>query len=149
MDVGTLQSLCKGMNSHVRSKVQASAHSELAGATWEETCKELKEGWMEVDHSSGAGAAWAMRFGLQQKEKLRVIDDFSVAGVNQTTGFREKLKIFGIDDIAALLAYSLDSNVNEIHPRLLGKTIDLRSAYKQFGICSADRERIRVATCDP
>ena len=35
------------------------------------------------------------------------------------------------------------------HPRMLGKTIDLRSAYKQFGICSADRERIRVATCEP
>ena len=32
---------------------------------------------------------------------------------------------------------------------MLGKTIDLRSAYKQFGICSADRERIRVATCEP
>ena len=39
---------------------------------------------MAVDQSDGAGAAWAMGFELRQKEKLRVIDDFLVAGVNQT-----------------------------------------------------------------
>ena len=70
---------------------------------------------MEIDPGDGADAAWAMRFGLQQKEKLRVIDDFSVAGVNQTTGFRENLKIFGVDDIAALLACSLDWKGDGVH----------------------------------
>ena len=73
----------------------------------------------------------------------------ALQGSNQTTGMNERLKIFGIDDIAALLAYSLGSNGDKHHPRMLGKTIDLRSAYKQFGICSADRERIRVATSEP
>ena len=75
---------------------------------------------MEVDTTSGEGASWAMRFGLKQKEKVRVIDDFSIAGVNQTTGMSERLKIFGIDDIAALLAHSLDT-CNGPHPQLLGK----------------------------
>ena len=64
---------------------------------------------MEIDPGTGDNAAWAMRFGLQQRDKVRVIDDFSVAGVNQTTGLHERLKIFGIDDIAAMLAYSMDS----------------------------------------
>ena len=86
---------------------------------------------------------------LKQKEKVRVIDDFSIAGVNQTAGMREKLKIFGIDAIAALIAHSLDSVGDGVHPKLLGKTIDLKSAYKQFGVCSDDRERIRVATSRP
>jgi hypothetical protein len=101
---------------------------------------------MEIDPGTGDNAAWAMRFGLQQKDKVRVIDDFSVAGVNQTTGLHERLKIFGIDDIAAMLAYSMDSCRQDAHPQLMGKTIDLKSAYKQFGICSEDRTRIRVAT---
>eukprot|EP00435_Cladocopium_sp_Y103_P054836 s1981_g18.t1 len=149
MDVGTLQSLSKGMNAHVKKKVLAAADSELAGATWEETERELQEGWMEIDPSSGEGSSWAMRFGLQQKEKVRVIDDFSGAGVNQTAGLHERLKIFGIDDIAALIAHSLDSVGSAQHPQLLGKTMDLRSAYKQFGICPEDRERIRVATTRP
>ena len=101
---------------------------------------------MEIDPGTGDNAAWAMRFGLQQRDKVRVIDDFSVAGVNQTTGLHERLKIFGIDDIAAMLAYSMDSCWQDRHPQMLGKTIDLKSAYKQFGICSDDRVRIRVAT---
>ena len=146
MDVSTLVSLSKGINQHVKAKVLASAGGELSDATWSETQKELNEGWMEIDRGTGDNAAWAMRFGLQQKDKVRVIDDFSVAGVNQTAGLHERLKIFGIDDIAATLAYSMDSCGQDAHPQFLGKTIDLKSAYKQFGICSDDRARIRVAT---
>ena len=112
--------------------------------------KELVEGWMEVDGEGGQQAAWAMRFGLQQRDKVRVIDDFSIAGVNGTS-LHERLKIFGIDDIAvaALIAFSMDSCQSDTHPTMLGKTMDLRSAYKQFGINKEDRERIRVATSDP
>ena len=149
MDVATLEALSRGMNAHVKAKVLSAASNELAEVTWEETEKELAEGWMELDQGQGERAAWAMRFGLKQKEKVRVIDDFSIAGVNQTAGMREKLKIFGIDDIAALIAHSLDSVGAQVHPKLLGKTIDLKSAYKQFGVCSEDRERIRVATSRP
>ena len=104
---------------------------------------------MEVDLEGGQDAAWAMRFGLQQRDKIRVIDDFSIAGVNHTAGLQERLKIFGIDDIAALIAFSMDTFEGEVHPTLLGKTMDLKSAYKQFGICVEDRRRIRVATRKP
>ena len=148
MDTSTLESISKGLNQHVKTKVIAAAGGELSEATWIETQKELAEGWMEIDPCDGEGAAWAMRFGLQQKDKIRVIDDFSIAGVNQTTGLHERLKIFGIDDIAAMLAYSLDSCQQSNHPQLVGKTIDLKSAYKQFGICAEDRTRIRVATSE-
>ena len=149
INVGTLHSLSAGLNERVRSKVLGGASSELLDATWEETEKELQEGWMEIDNNGGKNTSWAMRFGLQQRDKVRVIDDFSIAGVNGTTGLQERLKIFGIDDIAALIAYSLDTCGGEVHPTLLGKTMDLKSAYKQFGICSSDRERIRVATRHP
>ena len=60
--------------------------SELNEATWVETEKELNEGWTEIDASDGKGAAWALRFGPQQKEKVRVIDGFSIAGINHTAG---------------------------------------------------------------
>ena len=82
-------------------------------------------------------------------KEIRVIDDFSIAGVNHTAGLQERLKIFGIDDIAALIAFSMDTFEGEVHPDLVGKTMDLKSAYKQFGICAEDRQRIRVATRNP
>ena len=149
MSVQTLQSLSRGLNERVKAKIGGSGSDSLGTATWEETEKELQEGWMELDLESGKNAAWAMRFGLQQRDKIRVIDDFSIAGVNHTAGLQERLKIFGIDDIAALIAFSMDSFGGEVHPRFVGKTMDLKSAYKQFGICAEDRQRIRVATCNP
>ena len=149
MSVQTLHSLSKGLNERVKAKLGSSNADFLGEATWEETEKELQEGWMEVDLEGGKDAAWAMRFGLQQRDKIRVIDDFSIAGVNHTAGLQERLKIFGIDDIAALIAFSMDTFEGEVHPALLGKTMDLKSAYKQFGICVEDRQRIRVATRKP
>ena len=71
---------------------------------------------------------------------------YGIVGVNQTAGMSEYLKIFGIDNIAVFLAYSLDACGEKTYLSLLGKTIDLRSTYKQFGICVADRNRIRLVT---
>lgn len=130
-------------------KLGGSVNDFLGETTWEETEKELREGWMELDLEGGKDAAWAMRFGLQQRDKIRVIDDFSIAGVNHTAGLQERLKIFGIDDIAALIAFSMDTFEGEVYLSLVGKTMDLKSAYKQFGICSEDRKQIRVATRRP
>ena len=90
LTVETLQSLSAGLNERVKSKVMAGAGSDLLDATWEETEKELREGWMEIDNHGGSGTSWAMRFGLQQRDKVRVIDDFSIAGVNGTTGLQER-----------------------------------------------------------
>ena len=80
------------MNAQVKSKVLAAGSNDMSAVTWAETNKELEEGWMEIDPGQADNAAWAMRFGLQQKEKVRVIDDFSIAGVNQTTGITRGLK---------------------------------------------------------
>ena len=126
------------------SRVLGEIELNLEEATWTETCKELHAGWMEIDQEEDQSAAWAMRFGLQQKDTVRVIEVFTIAGVNQSVGLPEKLKIFGIDDSA----HSVDSARDHKHPKLLGKTIDLRHAYKQFGICARDRAKIRVATVD-
>ena len=68
----------------------------MGEATWGETEKELREGWLEVDLEGGKDAAWAMRFGLQQRDKVQVIDDFSIAGVNHTAGLQERLKFLAL-----------------------------------------------------
>ena len=59
MNVQTLQSLSKGLNERVKSKLGSSTADFLGEATWEETEKELQEGWMEVDLEGGQDAAWA------------------------------------------------------------------------------------------
>ena len=137
----TLKLVSKGIDERVKAKVMATAASDLTEATWPEMEMELQEGWMEFDNGNGKDDAWALRFDLQQKNKVRVIKDFSIAGVNHTAGLLERPKIFGIDEIAALVAYSLDSCDQADHPALLGKTMDLKGAYKQFGVRLEDREK--------
>lgn len=76
---------------------------------------------MEVDPGQREAAAWALRFGLQQKEKVRVIDDFSIVGINQTAGISEYIKIFGIDSIEVFRDYSLDVCGEKTYLSLFGK----------------------------
>lgn len=149
LDPDTLAGMSKGLNARVKSKVLGDNDPILEQATWDETTKEVEAGWMEFDTDAPVNSAWAMRFGLQHRDKIRVIDDFTIAGINQCVGLSERMKIFGIDDIAALLAKSLDTAAGQTHPQMLGKTIDLKHAYKQFGIRCQDRARARVATVNP
>eukprot|EP00438_Fugacium_kawagutii_P035872 Skav204674 [mRNA] locus=scaffold1284:10971:12707:+ [translate_table: standard] len=149
LDAETLKGMVPGLNARVKAKVLGDIDPSLENATWEETCNELERGWITLDPKPDENSSWAMRFGLAQKDKTRVIDDFTIAGVNQCVGLSERLKIFGVDDIAALLARSLDTAVDHCHPKFLGKTIDLKHAYKQFGIKDGDRQRVRVTTVDP
>ena len=67
-----------------------------------------KKGWLSCSESS-TNCSVAKRFGLQQKNKVRMIDDFSISKVNQTYGLRERLRVQAIDEVCAYLAYLLDS----------------------------------------
>ena len=70
-----------------KPKLEVPMLTVLEEATWEETEKEVAgKGWMEVDLEGGKDAAWAMRCWIAATafDKVHVIDDFSIAGVNHT-----------------------------------------------------------------
>ena len=90
----------------------------------------------------------ARRFGLRQKEKIRVIDDCTIGGLNRTTGSREKLRIHAIDEVAAYISWTLTHIQGFSTGDWVGKTYDLTSAYKQFGVSVEDREILRTLTMD-
>lgn len=81
--------------------------------------------------------------------KTRVIDDCSVCGLNQTVGLREKFVLQSIDQMCAMLCWSLKNASEGNHPSVVGRTFDLKSAYKQFGLCERDRILLRIAVTDP
>lgn len=76
----------------------------------------------------------AKRFGLEQKHKVRVIDDCTIGGFNRTCGFSERMRVHAIDEMAAYLAWLLDESGGAMPSKVLGKTFDLKSAYEQCGI---------------
>ncbi len=104
------------------------------------------------------------RFGVWQRNKLRAIDDFSESGVNASFAYLEKIQLRALDEIIWVASCFIKYVVHHEHycfdlgnetlsgkvhswwksldlskPFLHVKTVDLKSAYKQFAIHPADR----------
>ena len=138
----TLDSLLRssaGLSRATVSRIEAGASDEVARKAWAETEQEVNKGWLWEDLSGDLrGKVVANRFGLAQKSKTRVIDDFKLCGLNSTVGLPEKHVLHGVDYIAATLMRGM-SKFGLKRGALVGKTFDLTAAYKQFAICEKDR----------
>jgi hypothetical protein len=90
----------------IYSQVVGTSDDDLSQKTWEKTMEEISNNWVCRDVVSEVGdVVLAKRFGLQQKEKVRVIDDCSVGGYNKAYGTKEKLRVHAIDQLAAYLSW--------------------------------------------
>ena len=122
--------------------------SDASVRAWEGTIKEIEKGWLVEDENPDLDKlVVARRFGLVQKSKVRVIDDFKQCGVNGSTGLPEKYVLHSIDAIAATLVRALSVGLPE-GETLCGTTFDLVAAYKQYAIHPKDRERVRICVKD-
>ena len=117
----------------------------------------------QLDDEFGVGCwASARRFVIHQSSggvlKKRLIDDFSMSGHNETIQELERLDHGGLDEVVALvrlLGRCIESEVidfvdaagehwaSPVHPgwrrqKINIRTLDLRSAYKQLPVSSAD-----------
>ena len=105
------------------------------------------------------------RFAVWQRSKWRAIDDFSECGVNSTFSYLEKVDLKALDEIVWMaccfvrycvfesrfdftlasgekLCGSVDAEWKQMPEgaiQLVAKTVDLKSAYKQFPICPEHR----------
>ena len=133
----------------VESLAQA-GDSELDAPAWEETQAEIQNGWLEPCEVSDLRVVHvAKRFPLQQGGKLRLIDDFSAAGVNQTVGMAEKLRVESVDELTATILVMLQKCGEGALLNLVGRTFDLKSAYKQFGVDVEHQKTLRIAQRHP
>ena len=124
--------------------------SDVTRSAWEATKEEIEKGWLWVDpDQSMGGQVVAKRFGLVQKKITRVIDDFSICGLNAACGLKEKFRRHAIDELAAYLSwvFTVSSRANK-ELDVVGKTFDLKSAYRPFGLSKQDAELARVLVLD-
>ena len=143
-----LQKMAPGLNASIIRSVNESPTDAIAEQVWAETMAEVDKGWLEVAQDS-THCSVAKRFGLQQKSKVRMIDDFSVSKVNQTYGLRERLRVQAVDEVCAYLAYLLDHADDTRIPKLKGRTFDLKSAYKQYGVDAWHSNFLRICVKNP
>ena len=130
--------------SQVVSDSKGSGDSEVDAEVWKQTVEERDRGWL-IGPLCGAEvpeeAPISKRFGLRQKHKIRLIDDFSESSVNQTVMVSEAPVLHTVDVACAALSYWF-TLCTELHldPALVARTFDLSSAYRQVGLSNEGRK---------
>ena len=146
----SVQNLAKGVNNNICKQVAAVVETELANEVWELTQDEISKGWAWIDASCDSSRkVLAKRFGLRQGAKTRLIDDCTIGGFNATCGSTERLTVHAIDEMAAYIAWCLTNLGDKSMQDVVGRTYDLTSAYKQYGVSCKDRDLLRIAVWDP
>ena len=112
---------------------------EIDKVVLEKTLEECSQGWasgpIPLDELPGHSIV-SRRFGLVQGDKTRMIDDLSSSGINQTVQVFESPKPHTVDVAAAMIFRVMA--VCAGHP-VLGRSYDLKSAYRQLAISSASK----------
>ena len=107
-------------------------------AVLKETEEESAKGWADGPWELGSlekGATISRRFPLLQGEKIRMIDDYSVSGVNDSCTINTKLDLHVIDTfVAAAKSYFEEMDACGKDVSLQAKAYDLKTAYRQIPI---------------
>ena len=146
--VDQLLKMAPGFNAAVLGSLSGGSDSPHGSVVWEETMQEVAKGWIEPCDDN-IGTCIAKRFPVPQRNKVRMIDDFSICGVNAAYGLREKLRVQAVDELCSYLAIALDEVKSNSAVRLVGRTYDLKSAYKQFGVDQWHADHLRIAVRQP
>ena len=142
--------VAKGINGGISKQVASNLDPDLAEEVWGQTQEELSNRWTWVDEKCDPSKHLiAKRFGLRQGEKVRLIDDCTAGGFNSTCGVSERLRVHAIDELASYIAWCLTTLPEAALDDVVGKTYDLKSAYKQYGVRKFDRDLLRLAVWDP
>jgi predicted RecB family endonuclease/ribonuclease HI len=120
---------------------------------WEKTCKEKEAGWLqgpvpfkEIEHDGRL----TRRFPVVQSGKVRCVDNFSESQINDAVTLQNRVTVDGADTVAAMCAEKMRALQSAGKcPRLVGRSFDLTSAYRQLAIADKSQKWSRIAVFNP
>ena len=138
-----------GLNASVVGSLKKGPWTELDRDALAKTAAEVDKGWLSECPTIDMKRHFiAKRFPIKQKNKMRLIDDFSICGVNSTVGLPERLRVESVDQIVAILLAMMRSDNPIGNLPWVGRTFDLKAAYKQFGVSPEEAQRLKIALRD-
>ena len=150
MHVNELATLAGSYAARAFASVKAPDDVELSRELWDITMDEVEAGFLEGPFEASDlpdGAVVSPRFAIRQSNKTRPIDNFTSSGVNGTVGLGNKLQVEGVDHVVALLVRCME--VGGKGAKLVGRTYDLRKAYRQLGVRAEDLRYAWICVWDP
>eukprot|EP00435_Cladocopium_sp_Y103_P019670 s3838_g4.t1 len=137
----------------LRFMTRSSGDAELDESLWVKTQSEVEKGWMvgpiPWEHLP-TGSAVSRRFPLAQSGKVRPIDDLSQSQVNSTVSTYEQATVDGPDVICSFAVYYMRClSAKGLPTALLGRSLDLASAYRQLAISDDSLQHSYLSVFDP
>ena len=145
-----LAKMSKPFSARSLAVTKSSGDSESDCKLWEATLEEVAAGFLSGPYhpdDAPAGAVISPRFGLQQKNKLRPIDNFSSSHVNGATGMQDKLQLDSVDEICGMIKAWMQEARGPLS--LKGRCYDLRKAYRQIGVKPEHLHLAWISVFDP
>ena len=140
-------------NKALRYMTRSSGDAELDKGLWEKTQSEVEKGWLVGPVSWDdlpPGSAVSRRFPLAQSGKIRPIDDLSQSQVNATVNTYEQATVDGPDVICSYATYMMRClHEHGLPTQLLGRSLDLASAYRQLAIADGSLKHSFLSVYDP
>eukprot|EP00438_Fugacium_kawagutii_P010274 Skav225671 [mRNA] locus=scaffold1924:287544:288134:- [translate_table: standard] len=97
-------------NQWILGSCTRSKHSDIDVAVWDATLKDVEKGWAvgpfsfdDARAAAGKPLIVSRRFGVEQKNKVRAIDDLSASQINACTGVKEKVRVESVDAAATMI----------------------------------------------
>eukprot|EP00435_Cladocopium_sp_Y103_P043234 s526_g12.t1 len=137
----------------ILSEDGSSGDPQVDEEVWAQTLDECTKGWLRgpLDPDDvPLDAPISKRFGLKQKHKVRLIDDFTESAVNQSVTVTETPVLHTVDVACALVAhfFGVSSTVGT-SCELVVRTFDLSSAYRQIALNAEGRGVAYIRVYNP
>ena len=131
-----LQGDAAKQNQAIFASCRSSGDAAVDRQLLEETKEEVKLGWARGPFECVPdGCVVSRRFPLVQGSKTRMIDDYSISGINDTAATSNKVDLHMVDTFAAVVReFFQQCGEAGLDCKLVAKTYDLKSAYRQVPI---------------
>ena len=126
----------------ILAEASGSGDDKIDNGVWDKTMEECNLGWLQGPiplKEVPSDAPISRRFGLKQKHKVRMIDDFTESSVNQAVTVFESPRLHTIDVACALVFFSA-MKMSGQQCSLKARTFDLSSAYRQVAVSPEGRK---------
>ena len=139
--------------SQILAEAKGSGDNEVDMEVWQQTMDEVSKGWLRGPipfDEVPEGAPISRQFGLRQKHRVGLIDDFSESSVNGTVSVYEPPVLHTVDvACSAIMHWFSCSKAAGCDPKLLARFFDLSSAYRQVGLDRSGRDVAYIRVYNP
>ena len=143
----------KRSNDALRFMTRSCGDKELDERLWDKTMLEVERGWLLGPlpwDNLKEETTLSRRFPLEQSGKVRPIDDLSQSQINSTVTCYEQATVDGPDVISAFATFLMRCLAdNGKSTELVGRSLDLASAYRQLAIADDSLCHAYLSVYDP